>query len=256
MSRIQNISIIGSGNTATFLSNLLMGNGFNILQIISRNEVSGSLLATLVNAQFTKNYTIDSRSDLILICVPDNQIVNCIDELILPNSAIICHCAGSVNISVLDKFSQFGVLYPLQTLSKKQPIPSLEVPFLIEGNNEVTKQLLSDLIRKLGCNFQMVDSNSRLKYHLAAVFANNFTNAMLMAVDVLCKENQLDFDLFRPLIHRTFEKIEDLSPQDAQTGPAKRNDLETIEKHLLLLENRPELLSVYQVITNFIYSQQ
>jgi predicted short-subunit dehydrogenase-like oxidoreductase (DUF2520 family) len=154
----------------------------------------------------------------------------------------------------LNTFDNYGVVYPLQSLSKVTPVDEIEVPFLIESNKPEVLEAIQSIIKALGFKSDLADSKVRLNYHLAAVFANNFTNAMLIAVEQLSHSNQLDFNLFRPLIKRTIEKIELLKPIEAQTGPALRNDLVTINKHLALLKDNPELLSVYKTITNFIQS--
>lgn len=255
MSSIQHISIIGSGNTATFFAKKLVESGFKIKQIISRNESTGNLLATMVSANFSNEYSIETGVNLVLICVADNQIKNCVNAISESGSAIICHCAGSVDMEVLNKFKNYGVVYPLQTLSKSTNFSEIEVPFLVEANSNDSLALLNEFVIKLGYNATAVNSLTRLKYHLSAVFANNFTNAMLMAVEQLSMVDQLNFELFRPLIKRTIEKIADVSPSDTQTGPAKRDDLITINKHLELLKNEPQLLAVYKAITTFIQSK-
>jgi predicted short-subunit dehydrogenase-like oxidoreductase (DUF2520 family) len=255
MISIQNISIVGSGNTANFFANKLAKHGFNILQIISRNEQTGQLLASQLNANFDKTYFVDSASQLVLLCVPDDQISECAVKLRFTNNAIVCHCAGSVEMQVLNTFENYGVVYPLQSLSKSTPVDEIDVPFLIESNKPEVLEAIQSIIKALGLKSYLADSNVRLNYHLAAVFANNFTNAMLIAVEKLSHSHQLDFNLFRPLIKRTIEKIELLKPIEAQTGPAVRNDIVTINKHLALLKENPELLSVYKTITNFIQAE-
>jgi len=255
MITIQNISIVGSGNTANFFANKLARHGFNILQIISRNEQTGQLLASQLNAKFDSTYFVDSSSQLVLLCVPDDQISECAAKLRLTNNAIVCHCAGSVAMQELSTFDNYGVIYPLQSLSKGTPTDEIEVPFLIESDKPEVLKAIQSIIKTLGFKSDLADSKARLNYHLAAVFANNFTNAMLIAVEKLSHSHQLDFNLFRPLIKRTIEKIELLKPTEAQTGPAVRNDLITINKHLALLKDTPELLNVYKTITDFIQSE-
>ncbi|MDI1234764.1 MAG: DUF2520 domain-containing protein [bacterium] len=255
MGSIQHIGIIGSGNTANFFADRLLTHDFNIVQIISRNVVTGKQLAQKVNAEFSDEFIIDERVEILLLCVSDNQIEACVGKLQDSTAAIICHCAGSVSIEILNKFKHYGVVYPLQTLSKTMDVKNLKVPFLLESNQRETLQLLESLIQKLGYHSTEVDSNLRMKYHLAAVFANNFTNAMLMAVEKMSTDNKLNFDLFRPLIERTIEKITHNMPSEAQTGPAKRNDVLTLEKHEEMLNNEPELLAIYQAITLFIKSK-
>ncbi len=250
MSRIQNIAIIGSGNSANFLANLFYSKGFKISTVISRNEASGRLLADKVNTTFSQSYHIDPDTDLVMICVPDNQIAGCAEQL-TNTDAMVCHCAGSIAMNVLSGIRNHGVIYPLQSLSGQvNGIP--EVPFLIEAGSDTGLKQLKDLMTGLGNSCTEVDSENRLHYHLAAVFANNFTNAMLMATMELTGKYQLDYTLLKPLIAQTFEKLKTNSPVEAQTGPAKRKDSITLEKHMQLLKNDPALMEVYEVISRYI----
>ena len=82
----------------------------------------------------------------------------------------------------------------------------------------------------------------------AAVLINNFTNHLFLEAAEICKNNSLPFELLKPIIKETFEKLEILSPKNAQTGPAIRRDKKTINKHLKLIES-PDLKSIYKVFT-------
>jgi predicted short-subunit dehydrogenase-like oxidoreductase (DUF2520 family) len=86
--------------------------------------------------------------------------------------------------------------------------------------------------------------------HIAAVFANNFTNQMFKLANDICKENNFSFDLLKPLINETAAKIQSLDPAKAQTGPAKRNDQKIIEKHLSQLSG--EQKEIYKLISKSI----
>ena len=70
--------------------------------------------------------------------------------------------------------------------------------------------------------------------------------------DIL-NDSQLPFELLQPLIYETAKKIESLTPIESQTGPARRNDLKTIEKHLHLLDHSP-YKELYITITKAIQS--
>ena len=91
--------------------------------------------------------------------------------------------------------------------------------------------------------------------HLAAVLVNNFTNHLFVEAAEICKKNDLSFNLLKPIIQETFEKIETLSPQDAQTGPAIRRDEKTIKKHLKLIESS-YLKSIYKLFTSAIQNNK
>ncbi len=251
MTAVKNIAIVGSGNIAHFLAELFYSKQFNILQIISRNEVSGRSLASKVKAIYSPLLELNPEVHLILLCVPDEQIESC--TLHLPNTeAIVCHCAGSIAMQVLNKFKHYGVLYPLQTITKDTDVNTDNVPFLLEASSPICMEYLTQVVNFVGVKHKEVNSEERLHYHLAAVFANNFTNAMLMATQEIARKNELDFSLLEPLIRHTFEKLRDTTPFEAQTGPAKRNDAITIKKHLDLLKADPDLAGIYLQISDYI----
>jgi hypothetical protein len=95
-----------------------------------------------------------------------------------------------------------------------------------------------------------------LKLHLAAVFCNNFVNHIYVLTEDYCKKETIDFKLLLPLIKETAERLEDISPSQSQTGPAIRNDRPTIEKHLALLQNHPQLQKIYSIFTESIYNNR
>ena len=95
-----------------------------------------------------------------------------------------------------------------------------------------------------------IDSDQRKKVHLAAVYVNNFVNHLYHIAHEICARENLPFELLKPLIRETARKIEVMAPSEAQTGPAKRKDLKTINEHLeLLSEDQKDL---YQLISNSI----
>jgi predicted short-subunit dehydrogenase-like oxidoreductase (DUF2520 family) len=98
---------------------------------------------------------------------------------------------------------------------------------------------------------QSISSEQRKALHVAAVFVCNFVNHLYKIGNAICEENQLSFDLLKPLIQETAQKIIQLTPENAQTGPAKRNDTATINSHLnfLTYENQK---AIYKLITKSI----
>jgi predicted short-subunit dehydrogenase-like oxidoreductase (DUF2520 family) len=143
----------------------------------------------------------------------------------------------------------YGVLYPLQTLSKDQSISLDSTPFLVEGSSEEVKQTIVKLGESLSSEVHEVDSASRAVLHLAAVFANNFTNHMVHIAQEILDKQQLEKQLLNPILKETVRKILSLGAREAQTGPALRNDRETMEKHRDLLKAHPEWEKLYTFIS-------
>ncbi len=252
-SAIRNIALIGSGNVANFFAHVFHQKGFSISQIVSRNQESGKQLAASVDSKYYQEYNTDLNCDLLIIAVNDDTIQAVIDTMDLPQT-IVCHTAGSVALEVLNKFSNRGIIYPLQSIKGVKPVS--EVPLLIETSNQNTQSSIEQLLNTCGFLFKQADSEQRAKYHLAAVFANNFTNAILAASEKIVEANNLDVQFLKPLIRHTFENALQNSASHSQTGPAIRKDQVSMQKHLSLLEGQEDLVEVYKTLSKFIASKK
>lgn len=246
------IVIIGSGNVASVLGRLFVKNNHEVIQVVSRSIEHANALASELNCTFTDNNGIlDTTAELYLIAVNDGALFDINSNIHLGNKLVL-HTAGSVSKDVLKEISvNYGVLYPLQSL-RKEIIHDLEIPFLIDGNTQETKTLVEDFARTLSSNVAKATDDERLKLHVAAVIVSNFTNHLYALAEDFCKAENIDFKLLFPLIKETAERIETISPNDAQTGPAVRNDVFTLDKHLRLLTEHPRLKYIYLKLTDSI----
>jgi len=175
-------------------------------------------------------------------------------DLQLPRK-VVAHTAASVSKDVLKNVSDhYGVFYPLQSLHKEDfDLP--EAPIFFDGSDEITKKKLESLANSISPqHVSQAGDDARLKLHVAAVFVNNFTNHLYSLAEDYCKKEGIDFKELLPLIEETATRIKDISPSKSQTGPAARNDEETIQKHLELLKTYPELRKVYEFLTSSIKS--
>jgi predicted short-subunit dehydrogenase-like oxidoreductase (DUF2520 family) len=246
------ISIIGSGNTATVIANLLYENNQTIREIIGRNTSAVRQLAFNVNATPCFNIShFNKVSDLYIIAVKDDAIAEVAAQLNTGNK-IVAHCCGGVGINVLSAASSnYGVFYPLQSLRKELIyIPS--IPFLIDGNNAFTREALFHLANSVSKNVVYANDEKRLKFHLSAIIVSNFSNHLFALAKDYCDKNSLDFTLLLPLIEETANRLSMYAPAEVQTGPAIRRDESTIKKHLSLLDDYPQLKDVYAMLTNSI----
>ena len=247
---IRTIVVIGSGNVATHLSLAFYNAGLKILQIYSRNLDHAKLLANKLNASYTSDLSgLAENADLYLFAISDSAIQSVLDKKDWKGKLLV-HTAGSISISIFKAFSEnFGVIYPLQTFSKIRIIDISSIPFFIEANSSVTLDHLKKLVCKISKNASAISFEDRLILHLAAVFANNFSNHMFtIAADIL-EKHKLPIKYLHPLIQETSMKAIEVGPVSAQTGPAVRNNIEIIQKHITLLENEPELQNLYKFIS-------
>ena len=246
------IVIIGSGNVAAVLGRLCKQQGHTIVQVISRNALHARLLANELNCAYADyNGEMNKDAQLYLVAVADIALYDLNNNFSLGNKLIV-HTAGSVSKDVLKNVSvNYGVLYPLQSLRKEMQYTT-GIPFLIDGNTEETLTLIEDFAKTLSVIVTKANDEQRLKLHVAAVVVSNFTNHLYALAEEFCKKENVDFTLLAPLITETADRIQHASAADVQTGPAARNDIFTIEKHLLILADHPNLKNIYRKLTDSI----
>lgn len=248
-----NIVMLGSGNVATHLGKALQLAGHTILEVWSRTYENARILASSLQAEAVADVSeISRQADMYIISVSDDVIAD-VAALIPAKDKIIIHTSGSAGIEILKPYSsRYGVLYPLQTFSKKQDVDFKEIPLVLEGSSEEVELVLKEMALQLSFNVHFLNSDQRRILHLAAVFACNFTNHLYALADNLLKDHNLKFDLIRPLITETARKVQHNHPESVQTGPAIRNDKKTIDKHLELLRDHPELQEIYKLLSQSI----
>ncbi|ATP57233.1 oxidoreductase [Pedobacter ginsengisoli] len=243
---------IGSGNVATHLANALKAKGVNLIQVWSRDLTNASELAKSINAAATSNLDeIDRSADLYIIAVKDDAIPT-ITENLKDVNGLVVHTSGATPIDTLSAHRNYGVLYPLQTFSKAKSIDFVDVPLCIEANNAHSLELLKKVANKLSSPVYEVNSEKRKILHLAAVFACNFVNHLYVLSDKVVEHFGLDFEILKPLIMETALKVQSELPINVQTGPAVRNDEQTMIKHQDLLSDMPELKEIYQTLSKSI----
>lgn len=247
--KINSIVFIGSGNVATRLAIALKEVGKKIVQIYSRSEENASDLGNKLGVDFTTNLSsINSEADLYILSVSDNALDEIIQKLDL-HKKLIVHTSGTTSMDVLNSFDNYGVFYPLQTFSSEKEISFKNIPLCIEANSDDNFNALKDLAETISGTIHHINSEQRKHLHVSAVFANNFTNYMYTIAEDILQDNDLPFDLLKPLIQETAAKILTHTPSESQTGPARRNDQEIINTHLDLLNKYPEYQKIYQLLS-------
>lgn len=251
-----NVSFIGSGNLAWHLAPALDDTDYSVKEVYSQNANHASaLVEKLYHAQVKSSLDFSlSPSKIFIIAVSDDVIVEVAQEVILPENAILLHTSGSQPLSVLSYAAAFrvGVFYPLQTFTKNKKVEFKEIPFFIESEDPETEKVLLNMAKAISKKVYKITAQERKALHVAAVFASNFTNHMLAISRDILLDNKLDFELLKPLITETINKTFSLGPDQAQTGPAKRGDLEILDKHLEFLQNDGAVAEIYKVISQHI----
>ncbi|PJB12022.1 MAG: DUF2520 domain-containing protein [Flavobacteriales bacterium CG_4_9_14_3_um_filter_40_17] len=243
------VTIIGSGNLAFHLAKAWhKSEKVKVEKVIGRNQKS---LADFKQfAKVSADFSSIGSTDVCLIAVSD-EAIELVSEQIPRGDYLVLHTSGATNIQAISGKHRRGVFYSFQSFSKYINFNYAEIPLLLEAGTDKDRELLIELAESLSKNHQFLDSNQRLKLHLAGTFVNNFVNHLFQIGFDLCQANNLSFELLKPLIRETADKIMRINPKEAQTGPAKRNDKETVEKHLALLpEGRTK--EIYKLITSSI----
>lgn len=255
---IENVVLIGAGNLATQLALVLLEKEIQVRQVFSRKIESAKELAEKVNASYINDLSqLITNADLYIIAVKDSAIQEVLENLNLKEDQLIVHTAGSVPMSILEGFSNnYGVFYPLQTFSKNRKVDFTNIPICIESSHPSTFLKLEKLGERLSDSVNQINTDERKILHLAAVFTNNFVNHFYAIGADILHDKKINFDLLKPLIRETAEKILSLHPIEAQTGPAKRNDKIIINAQLKMLHNKPEFQKIYSFVTENIFQLQ
>lgn len=245
------ITIIGSGNVATYFAVAFKNKGYNIVQVYSPHILLANELAERVQAapcQSVKEISPDS--DFYIIAISDDALKS-FAETFNVKGKIVVHTSGFHEIAVLQNVSsRYGVFYPLQTLNKNSPMPEHRFPICIEASDNDTQQKIKALAQSIDGDVHIISSQRRKVLHVAAVFANNFGNYMFSLAEKILQKEKISFGLLRPLIRSTAENVIHRSPSEVQTGPAKRGDEEILKAHLEILKDDPELKHIYELLSD------
>lgn len=242
------IAIIGSGNVAHHLTKAFKEAQIPIAQIFGRNEKELSVISTKFSVPFSTQKLIDA--DLYIIAVSDSSIPE-VSKIIEKENSIVAHTSGSVSINSLQGNYRKAVFYPLQTFSKSKDLDYSKIPFFIDAENEADKEMLKNLALNISKNVMLADDEKRKYIHLTAVFACNFVNHLYARAKEISDSQNIPFEYFLPLIDETTQKIHELEPKLAQTGPAKRGDEKVLQTHESLITEE-EKLKIYKTLNESI----
>lgn len=253
-----NIAFVGSGNLAWHLAPALDNVGYVVREVYSQNaKHAEALVKRLYQAERKEDLDFsNSNISLVVVCVSDDAIMEVAQEIVLPENCMIVHTSGSKPIDLLNFSASegIGVFYPLQTFSKKKKVDFRQIPIFIESDNSQTSSFLWEMGKALSNQVYKLKSGDRKVLHLAAIFACNFTNHFLKIADETLKIKGFDLSVLSPLIIETIDKALALGPEKSQTGPAKRHDLEVLDKHMeiLDLQDQQPLKEIYRIVSQHI----
>lgn len=250
----KNVAIIGSGNVAYTYSKVLKNNGICLKYILIRNQDKIQEIENKFGVETITDYRLLYACDLIIIAVKDDAIKEVASKL-HNYKGVLIHTSGTKSSDVLQTVDNYGIIYPLQTLSKDHDIDFKSVPVLVNASSSPIQdklrkfaQLMSDIV--IECN-----DEDRRYIHMSAVYVSNFVNVMLQIGAKLLKEKSLDVSILEPLVRETVDKAFVMGAEKALTGPAVRGDMETVNKHLELLDANKDEKEIYELLTNYIINK-
>mgnify|MGYP003599584065 FL=1 len=242
------IVLIGSGNVAFHLAKAFTEAQIPVSQIFGRNTTELQKISEQFSIPFSTETLADA--DLYIISVSDSSITE-VSSLIKNKNALVTHTSGSVSREALNGNYRKSVFYPLQTFSKSKNLDYSKIPFFIDAENENDEEILKNLASKISKNVMLANDEKRKYIHLTAVFACNFVNHLYARAKEISDSQGIPFDYFLPLIDETTQKIHELEPKLAQTGPAIRNDEKVLKLHESLLTDE-EKLKIYKTLNESI----
>ncbi len=253
MTKPASVSFIGAGNLAWHLAPALDNAGYIVKEVYSRDAKNAeSLVEKLYEAEVKTDLDFStSTSSVFVIAVPDDVIPEIAQEIALPGDAILVHTSGSQGMNVLGYAAtpNLGVFYPLQTFTMNTKVELNSVPIFIESETAAGEKVLMAMAKSVSKIVFKITPEERQALHVAAVFASNFTNHMMNLAQEIMKENSLSFEWLKPLVTEMITKSLSIGPENAQTGPAKRGDLETLDRHMDFLKHDESVSELYKVIS-------
>lgn len=247
---MRHLVLIGLGSLGAHLADRIRQTGFPLKQVITSNETLGRQWSSLPEVTWGRSpEEVSDQADLIILAVPD-QVIDEVLRRIPEGSYLLVHTSGSVPMSALERKGQGqGVLYPLQSFSKERQPEWSSIPVYYEAASEPYLSTMHELATRIGGFGQYLTSDNRMRLHVSAVFSSNFTNLMIDLAQELVEEAGLKQEAIRPLLEETVQKALSIGGYAAQTGPAKRGDLDTVKKHLDLLSYHQLKTDIYRLLS-------
>ncbi len=248
-------SVIGIGNVGSQIVLSLHKMGVTIDYVVGRDLDLVQSIASKVGANaLSEIENFAFYSDFLILSVNDDSYSEVISKISVKDSTVVLHTSGSLPMNIFEnKFKNYGVFYPLQTFSITRAACFDFVPICIEASSSIVYDQLSRFAGCLSEDVRKINSDERLKIHLAAVFCNNFSNYMYLCAKELMKDCNTSFDILFPLIKEGVHKMIDIGPENAQTGPAIRGDHSIIDNHIAMLQDS-KYKEIYIMITNQIFN--
>jgi predicted short-subunit dehydrogenase-like oxidoreductase (DUF2520 family) len=249
------VFFIGSGRIAAHLAEAFSKTDIELKGVHSKTPTHAQIFADKFQIPFFENIQqIPKDADVYILAVNDDQIEVVSSQISV--NGIVTHCSGLKDINSIQGSENKAVMWPLQSFSKDKKLNFKEIPILLEANSDENYRIIEALSERISHKLIECSSEKRKYYHLAAVFVNNFSNHLFVQAEEILSQQNLNYKLLLPLMIESIEKLNYLSPKEAQTGPAARGDESTMKNHLDLLSENKTAKDIYSLISHSIQNHQ
>lgn len=204
------LRVIGPGRAGTAMSRALVDAGWTVAAPVRRGE----------DVRLAADGT-----DLLLIATPDAAVAEVAAAVAPVPTTVVAHLAGSLGLDVLASHERRASIHPLVSI----PTGETDVRgawFAVAGD-ELSRQVVAALDGRA----VVVDDEHRAAYHAAACIASNHLVALLGQVDRVGRSAGVPLDAFLALARQTIDNVAAVGPQRALTGPVRRGDHVTVDRH-------------------------
>lgn len=248
------IGFIGAGRVGTALAFRLREAGYRVVGAWSRSpESRRRFLAYLPDARaFEEPEDLLEAAELIFLTTSDDAIAEVAKTLGWSPRHKVVHASGALSLDVLEparqKGAEVGSFHPCQAFATiDQAIENLPGSTIgIEVSSESLRKTLEEMAEALGCPHVIVPPEGKVLYHAAAVFASNYTVALMgvavRLLEALGMGTEEGTKLLLPLLKGTVTNIQNVGLPNCLTGPIARGDVTTIERHLDALRKADQRL--------------
>lgn len=225
----------------------------------SRTQTSAEVAATWTNSKTYRNLpSLVEDCHIIFLTVPDSLLETLWEEMkILPlEGKIICHCSGAYTSKMFRNQADTSYytysIHPLFAISSKEySYKNMgQAFFALEGEEKYLPFWL-EFFKALGNSCGVIDSESKVKYHAAAVFSSNLVLSVANVGEKLLMDCGFSLEEARmalaPILRHNVENYIQVGLPEALTGPVERGDSSTISKHLSQLEG--EIREIYTLLS-------
>ena len=210
-------------------------------------SLARALKARLVPAQ--TGFRVPAEG-ILFLAVPDRAVPAMaarVASMDPPPGLAVVHLSGALGLDALAalKENPRGSFHPLRSFpAPRDPSAFRGITVAVDATAPALLRRLSALARRLGAKPRRVTDEQRVLYHAAAVFASNFVDVVVAeGVRLLTRVGWSEQEATRalvPLAEGAVRNIRERGPVGALTGPIRRGDAETVERHLRSLD-RPDL---------------